>query len=159
MQMPYELSHSVKEKIEREAVKYPSRQAAVKSALRYAQQEFGWVSEDVIKAVAAILELQPIQVFEVATFYDMFYTTPVGRHQIRVCTNVSCMLRGADGVLGYLKNKLGVDIGGTTEDGRISLFEAECLGACGGAPMLVCGDRYFENLSNDRVDEMLAKLD
>ncbi|MED5407150.1 MAG: NADH-quinone oxidoreductase subunit NuoE [Pseudomonadota bacterium] len=157
--MPYELSDSVKEKIEREAVKYPSRQAAVKSALRYAQQEFGWVSEDVIKAVAAILELQPIQVFEVATFYDMFYTTPVGRHQIRVCTNVSCMLRGADGVLGYLKNKLGVDIGGTTEDGRISLFEAECLGACGGAPMLVCGDRYFENLSNDRVDEMLAKLD
>ncbi|HJP10951.1 MAG TPA: NAD(P)H-dependent oxidoreductase subunit E, partial [Arenicellales bacterium] len=89
--MPYKLSDSVREKIEREATKYPSRRAAVKSALRYAQQEFGWVSEDVIKAVAEVLGLQPIQVLEVATFYDMFYTTPVGRHQIRVCTNVSCM--------------------------------------------------------------------
>jgi len=157
--MSYKLSDSVKERIEREAAKYPSRRAAVKSALRYAQQEFGWVSEDVIRAVAEILELQPIQVLEVATFYDMFYTAPVGRHQIRVCTNVSCMLRGADSVLEHLKNKLGVGIGGTTEDGRISLFEAECLGACGGAPMLVCGDQYFENLSIDEVDEMLTKLD
>ena len=157
--MPYKLSDSVKEKIEREVTKYPSRRAAVKSALRYAQQEFGWVSEDVIIAVAEVLGLQPIQVLEVATFYDMFYTTPVGRHQIRVCTNVSCMLRGADSVLGHLKRKLGVDIGETTEDGRISLFEAECLGACGGAPMLTCGDRYFENLSIDQVDEMLTKLD
>ena len=157
--MSYKLSDSVKERIEREAAKYPSRRAAVKSALRYAQQEFGWVSEDVIRAVAEILELQPIQELEVATFYDMFYTAPVGRHQIRVCTNVSCMLRGADSVLEHLKNKLGVGIGGTTEDGRISLFEAECLGACGGAPMLVCGDQYFENLSIDEVDEMLTKLD
>ena len=157
--MSYKLSDSVKERIEREAAKYPSRRAAVKSALRYAQQEFGWVSEDVIRAVAEILELQPIQVLEVATFYDMFYTAPVGRHQIRVCTNVSCMLRGADSVLEHLKNKLGVGIGGTTEDGWISLFEAECLGACGGAPMLVCGDQYFENLSIDEVDEMLTKLD
>ena len=104
--MSYKLSDSVKERIEREAAKYPSRRAAVKSALRYAQQEFGWVSEDVIRAVAEILELQPIQVLEVATFYDMFYTAPVGRHQIRVCTNVSCMLRGADSVLEHLKNKL-----------------------------------------------------
>jgi NADH-quinone oxidoreductase subunit E len=157
--MSYKLSDSVKERIEREAAKYPSRRAAVKSALRYAQQEFGWVSEDVIRAVAEILELQPIQVLEVATFYDMFYTAPVGRHQIRVCTNVSCKLRGADSVLEHLENKLGVAIGGTTEDGRISLFEAECLGACGGAPMLVCGDQYFENLSIDEVDEMLTKLD
>ena len=157
--MSYKLSDSVKERIEREAAKYPSRRAAVKSALRYAQQEFGWVSEDVIRAVAEILELQPIQVLEVATFYDMFYTAPVGRHQIRVCTNVSCMLRGADSVLEHLKNKLGVGIGGTTEDGWISLFETECLGACGGAPMLVCGDQYFENLSIDEVDEMLTKLD
>ncbi len=157
--MSYKLSDSVKERIEREAAKYPSRRAAVKSALRYAQQEFGWVSEDVIRAVAEILELQPIQVLEVATFYDMFYTAPVGRHQIRVCTNVSCKLRGADSVLEHLENKLGVAIGGTTEDGRISLFEAECLGACGGAPLLVCGDQYFENLSIDEVDEMLTKLD
>ena len=156
--MAYQLSNSIKSKIEREAAKYPSRRAAVKSALLYAQQDHGWVSEEVIAAVAEVLQLEPIQVLEVATFYDMFYTDPVGRHQIRVCTNVSCMLRGADVVMDHLKSRLNIDIGETTDDGRFSLFEAECLGACGNAPMLVCSDRYFEDLSTEKVDEMLAIL-
>ena len=159
MEIDYQLSDEVKEKIEAEAKKYPSRRAAVKSALRYAQQEHGWVSEGVVNSVATLLSLQPIQVYEVATFYDMFYTKPVGRHRIRVCTTVSCMLRGSKEVLNQLKDKLGVDVGETTADGNVALFEAECLGACGGAPMLICNDRYVENLTPEGVDQLLAELD
>ena len=159
MEIDYQLSDDVREKIEAEAKKYPSRRAAVKSALRYAQQEHGWVSEGVVNAVAALLSLQSIQVFEVATFYDMFYTKPVGRHRIRVCTNVSCMLRGSTDVLNHLKEKLGVEVGETTADGNVALFEAECLGACGGAPMLICNNRYVENLTPEGVDRLLAELD
>ena len=97
--------------------------------------------------------------FEVATFYDMFYTKPVGRHRIRVCTNVSCMLRGSTDVLNHLKEKLGVEVGETTADGKVALFEAECLGACGGAPMLICNNRYVENLTPEGVDQLLSELD
>ena len=159
MGIDYQLSDDVRDKIEAEASKYPSRRAAVKSALRYAQQEHGWVSQGVVNSVAAVLSLKPIEVYEVATLYDMFYSQPVGRHRIRVCTNVSCMLRGSQDVLDRLKNKLGVDVGETTADGKVALFEAECLGACGGAPMLICNDRYVENLTPEGVDQLLSELD
>ena len=155
----YQLSDDVREKIEAEAKKYPSRRAALKSALRYAQQEHGWVSEGVVNSVAAFLSLQPIEVYEVATFYDMFYTKPAGRHKIRVCTNVSCMLRGSESVLDRLKEKLGVDVGESTPDGKVTLFEAECLGACSGAPMLIVDDRYVENLTPADIDRLLSELD
>jgi NADH-quinone oxidoreductase subunit E len=151
-----ELSSEVVAKVATEVAKYPERRAAVKSALRYAQAEHGW---GVVRAVAALLKLEPIEVYEVATFYDMFYTEPVGRHQLRVCTNVSCMLRGAGSIVELLQDKLGVKVGGTSEDGRVTLLAAECLGACGGAPMLVCGDRYFEDLTEEKLDHLLAELD
>ena len=156
---PYRLSQAVMDKVDKEAAKYPSRRAAVKSALRYCQEETGWVSNGVVTAVAEYLGLEPIEVYEVATFYDMFYTKPGGRHRIRVCTNVSCMLRGAETIVNHLKEKLGIKVGETSPDGRITLFEAECLGACGGAPMLVCGHQYFENLTTDKLDSLLDQLD
>jgi NADH-quinone oxidoreductase subunit E len=156
---PYRLSQAVMDKVDKEAAKYPSRRAAVKSALRYCQEETGWVSNGVVTAVATHLGLEPIEVYEVATFYDMFYTEPGGRHRIRVCTNVSCMLRGAETIVNHLKDKLGVKVGETSPDGRITLLEAECLGACGGAPMLVCGNQYFENLTTDKLDSLLDQLD
>ena len=102
----YRLSQAVMDKVDKEAAKYPSRRAAVKSALRYCQEEAGWVSNGVVTAVAEYLGLAPIEVYEVATFYDMFYTEPGGRHHIRVCTNVSCMLRGAEAVVSHLKEQL-----------------------------------------------------
>ena len=150
------LSAAVIEKVETEAGKYPSRRAAVKSALRYAQAEHGWVTEDVVSAVAELLSLKPIEVFEVATFYDMFYTRPVGRHPIRVCTNVSCKLRGADRVVQSLCATLNVELGEVTADGRFTVLEAECLGACGGAPMMAVGNDYHENLDPDTVSTCLA---
>ena len=100
------LSTSLIEKVEKEATKYPTRRAAVKSALRYAQAEHGWITEDVVKAVASLLALRPIEVFEVATFYDMFYTQPVGKYPIRVCTNVSCLLRGSGKIINALCEQL-----------------------------------------------------
>ena len=156
---PYRLSQAVMDRVDKEAAKYPSRRAAVKSALRYCQEEVGWVSSGVVTAVATHLGLEPIEVYEVATFYDMFYTKPGGRHRIRVCTNVSCMLRGAETIVSHLKEKLGIKVGETSPDGRITLLEAECLGACGGAPMLVCGNQYFENLTTDKLDALLDQLD
>jgi len=151
------LSESVLQKIEAEAGKYPTRRAAVKSALRYAQAEHGWINEDVVSAVAEVLDLERIEVFEVATFYDMFYTRPVGRFPVRVCTNVSCLLRGADGILDALCDRLGVKAGESTTDGRFTVFPAECLGACGGAPMMLVGDDYHENLSLENLDVILER--
>ena len=159
LDQPYRLSQAVMDRVDKEAAKYPSRRAAVKSALRYCQEETGWVSNGVVTAVATHLGLEPIEVYEVATFYDMFYTEPGGRHRIRVCTNVSCMLRGAETIVSHLKEKLGIKVGGTSPDGRITLLEAECLGACGGAPMLVCGNQYFENLTTDKLNSLLDRLD
>ena len=155
----YYLSESLKDKIDKEAAKYPSRRAAVKSALRYCQEESGWISKDIVNAVAEFLGLESIEVYEVATFYDMFYTEPVGRHQIRVCTNVSCMLRGSEIIVNYLQDKLGIKFGETSSDGRITLFEAECLGACGAAPMMICGNEYVENLTTEKLDTFLDQLD
>ena len=145
------------QKIEAEAGKYPTRRAAVKSALRYAQAEFGWISEDVVKAVAEVLDLERIEVFEIATFYDMFYTRPVGRFPVRVCTNVSCLLRGADDIMNSLCQRLGVEAGETTADGRFTVFSAECLGACGGAPMMAVGDDYHEDLEAGGLAEILER--
>lgn len=151
------LPETIIRKIEAETGKYPTRRAAVKSALRYAQAEFGWISEDVVKAVAEVLGLERIEVFEVATFYDMFYTRPVGRFPVRVCTNVSCLLRGADGIMESLCQNLGVEAGETTADGRFTVFAAECLGACGGAPMMAVGDDYHEDLKADELDKILER--
>lgn len=153
------LSEKVVEKIRKEVGKYPVPKAAVKSALRYAQEERGWVDDQVIRDVAEVLDLELIEVQEVATFYDLFYTTPVGRHQLRVCTNVSCMLCGSDDVMAYLGEKLGIGPGETTPDGRFTLIEAECLGACGGAPMMMIGNHYHENLEPGRIDSILAELE
>ncbi len=152
------LSDKVIEKIQKEAAKYPTRRSAVKSALRYAQEERGWVDSTVVENVAEILDLEPIQVMEIATFYDLFYTRPVGKHQLRVCTNISCMLCGSDTVMGHLEKRLGIGPGETTKDGKISIFEVECLGACGGAPMMMVGNRYFENLDPDSIDRLLNEL-
>lgn len=155
----FRLSQDIKNKIDKEANKYPARQAAVKSALRYCQEKHGWISESVVHAVGDYLNMRPIEVYEVATFYDMFYTQPTGRHRLRVCTNVSCMLLGAGDIVDHIKSRLNIECGETSSDGRITLFEAECLGACGGAPMMICGDRYVENLTTDKVDALLGELE
>jgi NADH-quinone oxidoreductase subunit E len=113
-----------------------------------------------MNAVAAYLDLPTIQVYEIATFYSMFQTKPVGRHNVAICTNVSCMLRGADELVEHVEKKLGITLGESTADGRIYLKrEEECLAACCDAPMMMVDHKYHENLTHERVDQILDELD
>ncbi len=142
--------------------KYPAdkKQSAVMSALRIAQdQNRGFLTEDLMDAVAEYLDMRPIAVYEVATFYSMYELEPVGKHKICVCTNISCMLCGSDTVAGHLSNKLGIKLGETTTDGRFTLKEVECLGACVNAPVIQIGDTYYENLTEEKIDQVLQDLD
>jgi NADH-quinone oxidoreductase subunit E len=157
-----QLSAHVREEIDRWVAKFPPdrKRSAVISALHAAQHEnSGFLTVDLMDAVAAYLGLPAIHVYEVATFYSMFETKPVGRHHVSVCTNISCMLRGAEDVVGYVEKKLGIKTGESTPDGRIYLKrEEECLAACTGAPMLMADHVFHENLTPESIDKILDEL-
>jgi len=158
-----ELSAHVREEIDKwtERLRSSGKRSAVIGALHAAQHENGgYLTPQLMDAVAAYLELPPIQVYEVATFYSMFETKPVGRHSVSICTNVSCMLRGAEDLVEHVEKKLGISLGESTVDGRIYLKrEEECLAACCGAPMMMVDHVYHENLTPERIDEILDGLD
>ena len=160
--MTVQLSDPVRAEIDHWVAKFPPdrKRSAVISALHAVQHENnGFLTTDLMDAVAAYLGLPPIQVYEVATFYSMFETKPVGRHHLSVCTNISCMLRGAEEVVGYVEKKLGIKTGESTPDGRIYLKrEEECLAACTGAPMLMVDHVFHENLTPERIDKILDEL-
>jgi NADH-quinone oxidoreductase subunit E len=155
------LSKDSLDQVRREIAKYPpdQKQSAVMAALRIAQDEHGWLSVPLMDYVAEVLGIRPIAVYEVATFYSMYDLKPVGKHKISVCTNVSCMLCGSDTLVGHLEKRLGIKLGQTTPDGKVTLKEVECLGACGGAPMFQIGKNYYENLTPQKIDEILAGLE
>lgn len=155
------LSAPVRAEIDKWVAKYPAeqKQSAVMAALRLVQEEKGWLSTELMDAVAEYLNMEPISVYEVATFYSMYDLKPVGRHKISVCTNISCMLCGSAELMGYLQQKLGVKPGETTADGKFTLKEVECLAACAGAPMFQIGKTYYENLTHEKVDAILASLE
>ncbi len=147
--------------IDKEIAKYPAeqRQSAVMSALRIAQVEKGWLSNELMDFVAHYLGMQPIAVYEVATFYNMYNTRPVGKHKICVCTNLPCKLMGADEIADRLKKKLGVEFGETTEDKQFTLVEGECMGACGDAPLLLINNHRMESfLNEEKVNALLDEL-
>ena len=108
--------------------------------------------------VASILKIQPIEVFEVASFYSMFNLKPIGKCMLEVCRTAPCWLNGADELVAYLEKKLGIKVGETTKDGMFTIKTVECLGSCGTAPMLQCGAKYYENLTNEKTDEMIENL-
>ena len=152
----------VRRQIDAWVAKYPDewKQSAVMPALTIVQDaNGGWLTEELMDKVAAYLDMPPIAVYEVATFYSMYEHKPVGRHKICLCTNVSCMINNCDSIYEHLKNRLGIGFGEVTEDGRFSIKEVECLGACGGAPMMQIGDKYYENLTPEIVDSILEELD
>jgi NADH-quinone oxidoreductase subunit E len=147
--------------IDVEVAKYPAdqKQSAVMGALRIAQIEHGWLKPELIEYVADYLEMPAIAAYEVATFYNMYDTQPVGRHKITLCTNLPCMLMGAGELGEYVKQKLGIGFGETTEDGRFTLKEGECMGACGDAPMCTHNNHVMHtHLTPEKVDELLDKL-
>ncbi|MHB1320943.1 MAG: NADH-quinone oxidoreductase subunit NuoE [Acidithiobacillus ferrivorans] len=146
--------------ITHERTKYPAEQArsALLAALRIAQEEQGYLSDALMAYVADLLGLPAIHAYEVATFYTMYDLRPVGRHKLCVCGSVSCFLNGSDTVIKHLSERLGIGLGETTADGLFTLQEVECLGACKDAPMMQVGDRYYENLTPESLDALLAKL-
>ncbi len=157
------LSTHARAEIDHWVTRYPSdqKQSAVLAALREVQHEnHGYLTTELMDAVADYLDMPPIAVYEVASFYSMFELKPVGRHSIAVCTNISCMLRGGDTVLAYIERKLGIKLGDSTPDGKFYLKkEEECLAACCGAPMMQVNHIYYEHLTPEKVDQVLDSLE
>lgn len=157
------LSAHTRAEIDHWLTRYPvdQKQSAVLAALREVQHENGgYLTTELMDAVADYLGMPPIAVYEVASFYSMYELKPVGRHHIAVCTNISCMLRGSDTVLAYIEKKLGIKLGGSTPDGKFYLKkEEECLAACCGAPMMQVDHVYYEHLTPEKVDQVLDSLE
>jgi NADH-quinone oxidoreductase subunit E len=155
------LSEHARHEIDHWLAKFPPdrRRSAVLAALRAVQHDNGgYLTRESMDAVAEYIGLPAIQVYEVATFYSMFETKPVGRHHISVCTNISCMLCGGDEILAHVEKRLGVKVGESTMDGRFFLKrEEECLAACNNAPMMMVDHVYYENLTPEKVDEILDR--
>ncbi len=137
--------------------RYPEgkHKSALLPMLHVAQAKYGWLSVPVMDQVAAILDIQSIEVYEVASFYSMYHMHPVGKCMIEVCRTSSCWLRGANDVITHIENKLGIKEGETTADGKFTLKAVECLGSCGTAPMLQIGEKYYENLTLEKVDQII----
>ena len=157
------LSVETRARIDNWAGKFPAdqkRSALIQALMAVQDQNGGWLNRELIEAVASYLELPPVWAFEVASFYSMFDEKPTGRHKVNICTNISCWLNGAEDIVKQVETRLGVAMGQTTEDGRITLVvEEECLAACCGAPMMVVDGHYHENLDTEKVNAILDGLE
>ena len=157
--MSPQFSEETKKKLEEIIAHYPQKNAALLPVLHLAQREFGHISFEEEKTVASLLGIKPIEVREVITFYSMYLRQPAGKYHIQVCSNLSCSILGAENLLDYLKGKLGVSIGETTADQKFTLSTVECLGACECAPCMMVNFDYYGNLDQDKIDEILEKLE
>lgn len=157
-----QLTPDMIKEIDKVLAKFPAehRQSAVISALMIVQKRNrGWLTTELMDLVADYIGMPKVAVYEVASFYSMLNLAPVGRHIINLCTNVSCMLRGSEQMGNHICKKLNIDFNQTTKDGKFTLRSVECLAACGGAPMMQVDDQYHENLTPDKIDQILAKLE
>jgi len=152
------MTKELRKKIEEITRRYPKRRSAIMPSLFLAQEEHGYLSDEVLLEVAGVLDVPEIWVYEVATFYTMFNTEPVGRFHIKLCTNVSCLLLEAGSLLSHLEKRLGIARGETTGDGLFTLSIVECLGSCGTAPVMQINEIYYENLSARRINQILDGL-
>jgi NADH-quinone oxidoreductase subunit E len=157
--MSPEFSELTKKKIEEVVARYPQKRAALLPVLHLVQQEVGYISAAEEKQVADLLEIKPVQVREVVTFYTMYNRQPVGKYHIQVCSNLTCSMLGAQPLIDYLKEKLGIELGETTEDKKFTLSTVECLGACEHAPCMMVNFDYYGNLDKATIDEILDKLE
>ena len=152
------LSEQNLKKLEELRKKYPTEKSLTLPVLWMIQEEQGWISPDAMKYVAGLLHLPLRHIYGVVTFYTMFNTKPVGKYHLQVCTNVSCQLLGGEKIVDHVCSKLKIKPGETTPDARFSISEVECLGSCGTAPMMQVNDRYYENLTVEKVDKLLSEL-
>jgi NADH-quinone oxidoreductase subunit E len=156
--MSVEFSPETFQKFQETLSRYPRKEAAMLPVLYLAQQEFGYLSPEAIEYVARLMGQSPAKVHGVVSFYTMYNMKPIGRHHIQVCRTLSCALAGAEKITDFIKNKLAIELGQTTADGRFTLSEVECLASCGTAPMMQINDDYYENLNEERVTEVLESL-
>lgn len=158
----FEISKENKKEIDHWLAKYPAdqrRSAIVKALLLVQAQNNGHLSEEAMNAAADYLRIPRVEAYEVATFYDQYNLKPIGKHKIAVCTNISCMLRGSDGIMQTIKDRLKIGPGETTKDGQFTLHEVECMAACGGAPMCQVDDKdYHENLTSEKMNQLIDQL-
>jgi NADH-quinone oxidoreductase subunit E len=156
------LSEQIQAQIDRELKKYPpdQKQSAVMSALRFVQDEKGWISTDDMADIASYLGMANVAVYEVATFYHMYNLKPMGKHVITVCTNLSCILGGAEDTVAYLQGKLGIGFDEMSADGKYGLRQGECMGACKDAPLFTVNNKKIcGRLTREKIDTILAELD
>ncbi len=153
------LSETTHQQIRSLISKYPQRRSALIPSLYLVQKEVGYLSLDAVRDVAKIFELPPNEVYEVVSFYTMFYKKPVGKYVIQVCTNISCLICNAEEIMAHLEKRLGIKPGETSSDKKFTLLEVECLGSCGTAPVVQINEDYYEDLTPQRLDEILDGLE
>jgi NADH-quinone oxidoreductase E subunit len=156
--MEVKFSKSAQSEFQQIVEKYPQTRAALLPVLHLAQREFGWISREVMHYLSEILEIPVTEVLDTATFYTMFKTRPSGKYHIQICSTLSCALRGSREVYEHLVNKLKIKDGEVTPDGKFSLLKVECLGSCGTAPVVQINDDYYEDVSLEKLDQILADL-
>jgi NADH-quinone oxidoreductase E subunit len=157
--MALEFSAETYRKFEETIARYPRKEAAMLPVLYLAQQEFGFLGQEAIEYVAQLMGQSPATVQGVVSFYTMLYTKPIGRHHIQICRTLPCALRGAEKLTSFIRKTLGIEVGQTTTDGRFTLSEVECLASCGTAPMMQINGDYYENLTDEKVLEILRSLE
>jgi NADH-quinone oxidoreductase subunit E len=156
--MALDFSSETYKKFEETVARYPKKEAAILPVLYLAQEEFGYLGQEAIEYVAQLMGQSTARVQGVVSFYTMLNTKPIGRHHIQICRTLPCALRGAEQLTDFIKKTLGIEVGQTTADGRFTLSEVECLASCGTAPMMQINEDYYENLTDDKVTEILASL-
>lgn len=152
------LSESLKAKFEQVIARYPLKRSAIVPLLMFGQDEIGYVSDELIQEIARAVEVRPIEVIEDIGYYSMLHRQPIGKYNFQVCTNISCLLRGGEAMLEHCSRKLGIGHKQTTADGKFSLEEVECLGACCGAPAMQVNYDFHENLTPEKIDALIEKL-
>lgn len=157
--MSVEFSAEAKKEFDEILKKYPEKRAALLPTLHLAQREFGWISADVMKYIGQLLDIPVQEVYDTASFYTMFKLEPTGKYLIQVCSTLSCYLRGSKEIVEHIKSKYGIDVGETTKDGKFTLWKVECLGACGTAPVVQINDDYYEEMTIEKLDQVLDKLE
>ncbi|NLH62030.1 MAG: NADH-quinone oxidoreductase subunit NuoE [Ignavibacteriales bacterium] len=156
--MEFKFSEENLQKIASVQKNYPDKRSSIMPVLYIAQEQNGWISHEVMAEVAHLLEITESEVYGVVTFYTMYHKKQVGKFHLQVCTNVSCMLRGGYDIWNKIKDKYNLEDGGVTQDGKLSLEEVECMGSCGTAPMIAINEDYFENLTPEKVIEIIDSL-
>jgi len=156
--MEFKFTEENLQRVQAHIAKYPTKRAAVMPVLYIAQEQNGYISTEVMKEIASLLDITAEDVLGVVTFYTMYYQKPMGKYHVQVCTNVSCKLRGGYDIWDQVKGKLGLNNMEVTADSKFSLEEVECMGSCGTAPMIAINEDYFENLTKEKVEEILSSL-